>query len=113
MIASLLPSELPSNVCRAFSDASRRGIKVRLLFPKKGTTLDLSRLEGFFEIRLTSAMPPAGVILVDDKEFCVGGLDVPDSSNTLLGMWMNQPELGRLVRLIFDNIYEASDVYES
>ena len=113
VIASLLPSELPSNVCRAFSDASRRGIKVRLLFPKKGTSLDLSRLEGFFEIRLTSAMPPAGVILVDDKEFCVGGLDVPDSSNTLLGMWMNQPELGRLVRLIFDNIYEASDIYES
>ena len=113
VIASLLPSELPSNVCRAFSDASRRGIKVRLLFPKKGTTLDLSRLEGFFEIRLTSAMPPAGVILVDDKEFCVGGLDVPDSTNTLLGMWMNQPELGRLVRLIFDNIYDTSDIYES
>ena len=113
VIASLLPSELPSNVCRAFSDASGRGIKVRLLFPKKGTSLDLSRLEGLFEIKLTSAMPPAGVILVDDKEFCVGGLDVPDSSNTLLGMWMNQPELGRLVRLIFDNIYEASDIYES
>ncbi len=113
VIASLLPSELPRNVCRAFSDASGRGIKVRLLFPKKGTSLDLSRLEGFFEIRLTSAMPPAGVILVDDKEFCVGGLDVPDSSNTLLGMWMNQPDLGRLVRLIFDNIYDASDVYES
>ena len=113
VIASLLPSELPSNVCRAFSDASGRGIKVRLLFPKKGTSLDLSRLEGFFEIKLTSAMPPAGVILVDDKEFCVGGLDVPDSSNTLLGMWMNQPELGRLVRLIFDNIYDSSEAYVS
>tara|TARA_B100001029_G_scaffold148372_1_gene129560 strand:- start:357 stop:1151 length:795 start_codon:yes stop_codon:yes gene_type:complete len=113
VIASLLPSELPRNVCRAFSDASKRGIKVRLLFPKKGTNLDLTRLEGFFEIRLSSDMPPAGVILIDDKEFCVGGLDVPDSSNTLLGMWMNQPDLGRLVSLIFDNIYESAEVYEA
>tara|TARA_Y100001960_G_scaffold309590_1_gene368187 strand:+ start:483 stop:1259 length:777 start_codon:yes stop_codon:yes gene_type:complete len=113
VIASLLPSELPRNVCRAFSDASKRGIKVRLLFPKKGTNLDLSRLEGFFEIRLSSDIPPAGVILIDDKEFCVGGLDVPDSSNTLLGMWMNQTDLGRIVRIIFDNIYESSDIYES
>ena len=51
--------------------------------------------------------------MIDDKEFCVGGLDVPDSSNTLLGMWMNQPDLGRLVSLIFDNIYESAEVYEA
>ena len=113
VMASLLPSELPKNVCRAFSDASSRGIQVRLLFPKKGTSLDLSRLEGYFEIRLTSAMPPAGVIIVDGKEFCVGGLDTPDSSNTLLGMWMNQPDLGRLVRSIFDSIYNYSEPYQS
>ena len=51
--------------------------------------------------------------LVDEKEFCVGGLDVPDSNNMLLGMWMNQPELARLAKLIFDNIYESSEIYES
>jgi hypothetical protein len=84
-----------------------------MLFPKKDTTLDLSRLEGFFEIRLAPTMPAAGMILVDEKEFCVGGLDVPDSNNMLLGMWMNQPELARLAKLIFDNIYESSEIYES
>jgi len=31
----------------------------------------------------------------------------------LLGMWMNQPELARLAKLIFDNIYESSEIYES
>ena len=113
VIASILPSEMPRNVCRAFSDASGRGVKVRMLFPRKETTLDLSRLEGFFEIRLSPSMPPAGIILVDEKEFCVGGLDVPDSSNMLLGMWMNQPELARLAKLIFDNIYDSSDIYGS
>ena len=113
VIASILPSEMPRNVCRAFSDASGRGVKVRLLFPNKETNLDLSRLEGLFEIRLSSYIPPAGVILIDENEFCVGGLDVPDSNNTLLGMWMNQPDLARLVGLIFNNIYESSAVYES
>jgi sugar-specific transcriptional regulator TrmB len=113
VIASILPSEMPRNVCRAFSDASGRGVVVRMLFPKKDTTLDLSRLEGFFEIRLAPTMPAAGMILVDEKEFCVGGLDVPDSNNMLLGMWMNQPELARLAKLIFDNIYESSEIYES
>ena len=113
VIASILPSEMPRNVCRAFSDASGRGVEVRMLFPKKDTTLDLSRLEGFFEIRLAPTMPAAGMILVDEKEFCVGGLDVPDSNNMLLGMWMNQPELARLAKLIFDNIYESSEIYES
>ena len=113
VIASILPSEMPRNVCRAFSDASGRGVKVRLLFPNKETNLDLSRLEGLFEIRLSSHIPPAGVILIDETEFCVGGLDVPDSNNTLLGMWMNQPDLARLVGLIFNNIYESSEVYES
>ena len=113
VIASILPSEMPRNVCRAFSDASGRGVKVRMLFPRKETTLDLSRLEGFFEIRLSPTMPPAGIILVDEKEFCVGGLDVPDSANMLLGMWMNQPELARLAKLIFDNIYDSSELYQS
>jgi sugar-specific transcriptional regulator TrmB len=113
VIASILPSEMPRKVCRAFSDASARGVKVRMLFPKKETTLDLSRLDGFFEIRLSASMPPAGIILVDEKEFCVGGLDVPDSSNMLLGMWLNQSELARLARVIFDNIYEAAEEYNN
>ena len=113
VIASILPSEMPRNVCRAFSDASGRGVNVRMLFPRKDTSLDLSRLEGFFEIRLSPSMPAAGIILVDEKEFCVGGLDVPDSKNMLLGMWMNQPELARLAKLIFDNIYESSEIYKS
>ena len=43
----------------------------------------------------------------------MGGLDVPDSNNMLLGMWMNQLELARLAKLIFDNIYESSERYES
>ncbi len=113
VIASILPSEMPRNVCRAFSDASGRGVNVRMLFPRKDNSLDLSRLEGFFEIRLAPSMPDAGIILVDEKEFCVGGLDVPDSKNMLLGMWMNQPELARLAKLFFDNIYESSEIYES
>ena len=73
----------------------------------------MSRLEGYFEIRLAESMPAAGIVLVDNNEFCVGGLDVPESDNMLLGMWMNQPELARLAKLIFDNIYDSSDVYES
>ena len=40
VIAAILPSEMPRNVCRAFSDASGRGIKVRMLFPDKETNLD-------------------------------------------------------------------------
>lgn len=111
LIASILPSEMPRNVCRAFSDASNRGVKIRMLFPKKGNNLDLSRLDGYFEVRLTSSMPAAGIILVDEQEFCVGGLDVPDSTNTLLGMWMNQSELASLAKLIFDNIYDNSEKY--
>ena len=113
LIASILPSEMPRNVCRAFSDASTRGVKVRMLFPKKGINLDLSRLKGYFEVRLTNTMPAAGIILVDEKEFCVGGLDVPDSMNTLLGMWMNQSELASLAKLIFNNIYDNSEIYDS
>ena len=113
VIAAILPSEMPRSVCKAFSDASGRGIKVRMLFPDKETNLDLSRLDGYFEIRLAKSIPAAGIILIDDSEFCVGGLDVPDSKNTLLGMWMNQPELARLAKLIFDNIYDTSDLYEN
>jgi len=41
LIASILPSEMPRNVCRAFSDASSRGVTVRMLFPKKDNNLDL------------------------------------------------------------------------
>ena len=113
VIASILPSEMPRSLCRAFSDASERGVKVRKLFPNKNSSIDLSRLEGYFEIRLAESMPAAGIVLVDNNEFCVGGLDVPESDNMLLGMWMNQPELARLAKLIFDNIYDSSDVYES
>ena len=113
VIASILPSEMPRSLCRAFSDASGRGVKVRMLFPNKNSSIDLSRLEGYFEIRLAESMPAAGIVLVDNNEFCVGGLDVPESDNMLLGMWMNQPELARLAKLIFDNIYDSSDLYES
>ena len=113
VIAAILPSEMPRNVCRAFSDASGRGIKVRMLFPDKENNLDLSRLEGYFEVKLARSIPAAGIILIDNSEFCVGGLDVPESENTLLGMWMNQPELARLARLIFDNLYDSAEKYES
>ena len=113
VIASILPSEMPRNVCKAFSDASGRGIKVRMLFPDKETNLDLSRLEGYFEVKLAKSIPAAGIILIDNSEFCVGGLDVPESENTLLGMWMNQPELARLARLIFDNLYDSAETYKS
>ena len=113
VIAAILPSEMPRNVCRAFSDASGRGIKVRMLFPDKETNLDLSRLEGYFEVKLAKSIPAAGIILIDNSEFCVGGLDVPESENTLLGMWMNQPELARLARLIFDNLYDSAETYKS
>ena len=113
VIAAILPSEMPRNVCRAFSDASGRGIKVRMLFPDKKTNLDLSRLEGYFEIKLAKSIPAAGIILIDNSEFCIGGLDVPESENTLLGMWMNQPELARLARLIFDNLYDSAETYKS
>ena len=113
VIAAILPSEMPRNVCKAFSDASGRGIKVRMLFPDKETNLDLSRLDGYFEVKLAKSIPAAGIILIDNSEFCVGGLDVPESENTLLGMWMNQPELARLARSIFDNLYESAEKYES
>ena len=113
VIASILPSEMPRSVCKAFSEASGRGVKVRMLFPKRETNIDLSRLEGFFEIKLSSVMPPAGIVLVDQKEFCVGGLDVPDSDNMLIGMWMNQLELARLAKVIFDNIYDSSEEYKN
>jgi len=113
VIAAILPSEMPRNVCRAFSDASGRGVKVRMLFPDKETNLDLSRLEGYFEVKLAKSIPAAGIILIDNSEFCVGGLDVPESENTLLGMWMNQPELARLARLIFDNLYDSAETYKS
>ena len=113
VIAAILPSEMPRNVCKAFSDASGRGIKVRMLFPDKENNLDLSRLEGYFEVKLAKSIPAAGIILIDKCEFCVGGLDVPESENTLLGMWMNQPELARLARLIFDNLYDSAETYKS
>ena len=113
VIASILPSEMPRSLCRAFSDASGRGVNVRMLFPNKKSSIDFSRLEGYFEIRLAESMPAAGIVLVDNDEFCVGGLDVPESDNMLLGMWMNQTELARLARLIFDNIYNASKIYQS
>ena len=83
------------------------------LFPDKETNLDLSRLEGYFEVKLAKSIPAAGIILIDNSEFCVGGLDVPESENTLLGMWMNQPELARLARLIFDNLYDSAETYKS
>ena len=113
VIAAILPSEMPRNVCKAFSDASGRGIKVRMLFPDKETNLDLSRLEGYFEVKLAKSIPAAGIIRIDNSEFCVGGLDAPESENTLLGMWMNQPELARLARLIFDNLYDSAETYRS
>ena len=113
VIAAILPSEMPRNVCKAFSDASGRGIKVRMLFPDKENNLDLSRLEGYFEVKLAKSIPAAGIILIDNSEFCVGGLDAPESENTLLGMWMNQPELARLARLIFDNLYDSAETYRS
>ena len=113
VIAAILPSEMPRNVCKAFSDASGRGIKVRMLFPDKENNLDLSRLEGYFEVKLAKSIPASGIILIDNCEFCVGGLDVPESENTLLGMWMNQPELARLARLIFDNLYDSAETYKS
>ena len=84
-----------------------------MLFPDKETNLDLSRLEGYFEVKLAKSIPAAGIILIDNSEFCVGGLDVPESEITLLGMWMNQPELARLARLIFDNLYNSAETYKS
>ena len=42
VIAAILPSEMPRNVCKAFSNASGRGVNVRMLFPQKETNLDLS-----------------------------------------------------------------------
>ena len=113
VIAAILPSEMPRNVCKAFSDASGRGIKVRMLFPDKENNLDLSRLEGYFEVKLAKSIPAAGIILIDNSEFCVGGLDVPESENTLLGMWMNQPELARLATIIIDNQYDSAETYKS
>ena len=35
VIASILPSEMPRSLCKAFSDASGRGVNVKMLFPNK------------------------------------------------------------------------------
>jgi hypothetical protein len=107
-IAAFLPSAIPDSLCRAFASASHAGVRVRLLFPLGEAPLDLARLPGKYEIR-RAATPAAGMFIIDQAELLIGGLEKPESTAHLLGLWLHHEELARLSGQIFETLFEAGE----
>ena len=107
-IAAFLPSAIPDSLCRAFASASHAGVRVRLLFPLGEAPLDLARLPGKYEIR-RAATPAAGMFIIDQAELLIGGLEKPESTAHLLGLWLHHEELARLSGQIFVTLFEAGE----
>jgi len=107
-IAAFLPSAIPDSLCRAFASASHAGVHVRLLFPLGEAPLDLARLPGKYEIR-RAATPAAGMFIIDQAELLIGGLEKPESTAHLLGLWLHHEELARLSGQIFETLFEAGE----
>lgn len=107
-IAAFLPSAIPDSLCRAFVSASHAGVRVRLLFPLGEAPLDLARLPGKYEIR-RAATPAAGMFIIDQAELLIGGLEKPESTAHLLGLWLHHEELARLSGQIFETLFEAGE----
>jgi len=107
-IAAFLPSAIPDSLCRAFASASHAGVRVRLLFPLGEAPLDLARFPGKYEIR-RAATPAAGMFIIDQAELLIGGLEKPESTAHLLGLWLHHEELARLSGQIFETLFEAGE----
>jgi hypothetical protein len=107
-IAAFLPSAIPDSLCRAFASASHAGVHIRLLFPLGEAPLDLARLPGKYEIR-RAATPAAGMFIIDQAELLIGGLEKPESTAHLLGLWLHHKELARLSGQIFETLFEAGE----
>nr|AIF09315.1 hypothetical protein [uncultured marine group II/III euryarchaeote KM3_35_H09] len=107
-IAAFLPSAIPDSLCRALASGSRAGVRVRLLFPLGEAPLDLARLPGKYEIR-RAATPAAGMFIIDQAELLIGGLEKPESTTHLLGLWLHHEELARLSGQIFETLFEAGE----
>ena len=112
IVAAILPSALPKSLCRALSDSSSRGVKIRLLFPKGDSPLDLSRLQGHFEVRQAD-VPTAGMVIMDGKELCMGGANTSEANLTMLGIWLKHAELSKQSSFIFEALFSLAEPYKN
>jgi len=49
------------------------------------------------------------MFIIDQAELLIGGLEKPESTAHLLGLWLHHEELARLSGQIFETLFEAGE----
>ncbi|CAJ36986.1 TrmB family transcriptional regulator [Methanocella arvoryzae] len=101
-----------------FSDVAsqfrRKDIAVRFIAPITPDVEDVAqKLARLVELRRIDTLPPIRFVLVDGKEVLFAEYPEDDFKSTgkETGIWINQPELGRMMKTLFDNTWKTTTAY--
>ncbi len=101
-----------------FSDVASqfrsKNIAVRFIAPVTPEVDNIARkLSQLVEIRRIDILPPIRFVLVDGKEILFAEYPEDDFKSTgkETGIWINQEELGRMMKTMFDNTWKNTPAY--
>ena len=101
-----------------FSDVASqfrsKNIAVRFIAPVTPEVENIARkLSQLVEIRAIDTLPPIRFVLVDGKEILFAEYPEDDFKSTgkEMGIWINQDELARMMKTLFDNTWKNTAVY--
>ena len=101
-----------------FSDAASefrsKSITVRFIAPVTPESAEFAgRLSRLVELRHIDQMPPIRFVLVDSKEILFAEYPEDDyrSTGKETGIWINQPDLARMMQTLFDNTWKNTMPY--
>lgn len=97
------------------SEFRNKDIKVRFIAPVTPQIEDIAiKLSQLVELRHIGQLPYIRFVLVDDREVLFAEYSDDDfkSSGKETGIWMNQVELAKMMRTMFENTWQNTIPYE-
>ncbi len=97
------------------SEFRNRDIKVRFIAPVTPQIADIAdKLSQLVELRHIEQLPYIRFVLVDDREVLFAEFAEDDFKSTgkETGIWMNQIELAKMMRTMFENTWQNTIPYE-
>jgi sugar-specific transcriptional regulator TrmB len=96
------------------SEFRSKNIRVRFIAPITPETGEFAKkLSRLVELRQIDQLPPIRFVLVDEKEVLFAGYPEDDFKPTgkETGIWINQQDLARMMRTLFDNTWKNTTPY--
>lgn len=103
IMLSFIPNDWFKSLERRIGDLKKKHINVKCILPSNVSAEIRGRLNKISELRIKD-VPNAGIIVIDDDEVMIGGMEEQHKS-MLVGIWTKNREMIRLCKIFFRQIY--------